>query len=234
MDVVQPTPDRQVIVADADEVFRSALAGYFGEYGFMVTVVADAAEMQAALSQGSVDLLVLDVGFPGEAVFAVCRRLAQEAGPAIILLSSDDDEADRVLCLELGADDYLRKPCSPREMLARAKAVLRRYDGRSLEAAPADGAFELNGRHLSAPNGATLLLTRGEVRMLGIFLENPGRILSRDDILEKARFGTGVSDRSIDVQISRFRRKLNDYSAQDLIQTYRGAGYVLVGKVRLA
>jgi two-component system, OmpR family, response regulator len=233
MDVGQPAPDRQVIVADADEAYRGALSSYFREYGFVVTVAADAAEMQAALAGPSADLLILDVGFPGEPGFAVCRRLAQDGGPAVILLSGEDDEADRVLCLELGADDYLRKPCSPREMLARAKAVLRRYDGRRAEPGTAD-SYRLEGRRLSAPNGASMLLTRGEARMLTIFLENPGRVLSRDDILDKARFGTGVSDRSIDVQISRFRRKLNDYSPQELIQTYRGAGYVLVGKVRLA
>lgn len=234
MHVGQRSVDRRVIVADRDEPYRQGVAEALRDYGYAVVTPADPDGMEQALSVATTDLLILDTGFADEPGFAICRRLARPPGPAIILLSTDDDEADRVLCLELGADDYLVKPCSPREILARAKAVLRRYDGRVDEPAPASTAYVLNGRHLTAPNGATLLLTRGEVRMLNIFLENPERILSRDDILEKGRFETGVSSRSIDVQISRFRRKLNDHGLQEIIHTYRGAGYVLVGKVKVA
>jgi two-component system OmpR family response regulator len=233
MELASSASDRHVVIADEEQPFGEELAACLQDYGFRVTRAADAAALEEALTAPRLDLVVLDSGFPGEPAFTICRRLAHAAGPAIILLSPASDEAERVLCLELGADDYLLKPCSPREMLARVKAVLRRYEGREAGPSQPPAGFTLRGRHLSAPNGATLLLTRGEVRMLTIFLENPDRILSREDILEKGRFPTGVSDRSIDVQISRFRKKLNDNGSQELIHTYRGAGYVLVGKVSL-
>jgi two-component system OmpR family response regulator len=195
--------------------------------------------MDAALGGAPIDLIVLDVMLPGEDGLSICRRLSDEGGPAIIMLSAMGGEIDRVLGLELGADDYLAKPCSPRELLARVRAVMRRQE-EARGGAPRRGktyhflGFSLDAprRQLRAPNGTSILLTAGEFSLLSAFLDHPQRILSRDQLIELARGSEAdVFDRAVDVQISRLRRKLHSFVEQEIIRTYRGAGYLFDAKV---
>ena len=199
----------------------------------------DAATMEQALAADSIDLVILDVMLPGEDGLSICRRLAEAGGPAIVMVSAMGEEVDRVLGLELGADDYLPKPCSPRELLARVRAVMRRRDEARTGALRKGKTYHFLGfsldtlrRQLREPQGATILLTGGEFSLLSAFLEHPQRILSRDQLLEYARGAqTEVFDRAVDVQISRLRRKLHAYVDGEIIKTYRGAGYLFDAKV---
>jgi two-component system OmpR family response regulator len=172
---------------------------------------------------------------PGENGLSICRRVSGAGRPAIVILSAMGGEVDRVLGLELGADDYLPKPCSPRELLARVRAVMRRQDEASHSAPTRTQAYqfldfkvEVHRRKLRAPGGGAIQLTAGEFALLLTFLENPQRILSRDELLEHSRGGEpDVFDRAIDVQISRLRRKLHAYVDGEIIRTLRGVGYML-------
>ena len=229
----------QVLVVDDDEDLRGQISDYLGQHGYRVQQAASATVMDQVLATGAVDLIVLDVMMPGEDGLSVCRRLSAGGGPAIIILSAMGEEIDRILGLELGADDYLPKPCSPRELLARVRAVLRRREDRGPGSAPATRAYSFAGfvldsvrRQLRAPNGVSILLTAGEYSLLSAFLDSPQRILSRDQLIEKARGEEAdVFDRAVDVQISRLRRKLHDCSDHEIIKTYRGAGYMFDAKV---
>ncbi|HEX5378794.1 MAG TPA: response regulator [Phenylobacterium sp.] len=229
----------QVLVVDDDQDLREHIADYLAQHGYGVHGAANAAAMEQVLAAAPIDLIVLDVMMPGEDGLSVCRRLSDAGGPAIIMLSAMGEEIDRILGLELGADDYVAKPCSPRELLARVRAVLRRREDSRAGAAPKGKAYHFLGftldamrRTLRAPNGVSILLTAGEFSLLSAFLENPQRILSRDQLIEKARGGDSeVFDRAVDVQISRLRRKLNDCAPQEIIKTFRGAGYMFDAKV---
>ena len=232
-------PPRQILVVDDDSSLRDHVARYLADHGYLVHTAADAVEMEAVLAAQPIDLMVLDLMLPGEDGLSICRRLAQSGGPAIIMLSAMGEEIDRILGLELGADDYLPKPCSPRELLARVKAVMRRQEEARGDAPKRGKAYYFLGftldmlrRQLRAPNGAAILLTAGEFSLLSAFLEHPQRILSRDQLLDLARGGeTEVFDRAIDVQISRLRRKLHACADDEVIKTYRGAGYLFDAKV---
>lgn len=223
-----------LLIVDDDADLRDSMAAYLSQHGYVVRTVADGVAMDEVLAERSTDLVVLDVMMRGEDGLSICRRLRQNGGPPIVMVSAVGDEIDRVLGLELGADDYLAKPCSPRELLARIRAVLRRGEDRSLALAIRARAFYFQGftldgarRQLRAPNGLTILLTSGEMALLTVFLENPQRVLSRDELIGKARGGQSeVFDRAIDVQISRLRRKLHDCSPKEIIKTHRGAGYL--------
>jgi two-component system OmpR family response regulator len=232
-------PVPQILVVDDDAELRVGIVDYLSQHGYAVREAHDAKSMDAELASGPVDLMVLDVMMPGEDGLSICRRLSDEGGPAIIMLSAMGEEIDRILGLELGADDYLPKPCSPRELLARVRAVLRRREDSRADAAPKGKAYAFLGfvldgvrRTLRAPNGVTILLTAGEFSLLSVFLDNPQRILSRDQLIEKAKGADAdVFDRAVDVQISRLRRKLHDCAPQEIIRTYRGAGYLFDAKV---
>ena len=227
-------PARHVLVVDDDSQLREQVAGYLSEHGFQVHVAADARAMDLVLSSAPIDLVVLDLMLPGEDGLSICRRLTADGGPAIIMVSAMGEEIDRVLGLELGADDYLAKPCSPRELLARVRAVFRRLE-EVRGGAPRKGkAYQFQGfvvdalrRQLKSPSGATILLTSGEFSLLSAFLDHPQRILSRDQLLDIARGNDAdVFDRAVDVQISRLRRKLHACSETEIIKTVRGAGYM--------
>jgi two-component system OmpR family response regulator len=232
-------PPRNVLVVDDDMQLREQMTCYLRDNGYHVDAAGNAAELDDALSAAPVDLIILDVMMPGEDGLSICRRLSAHGGPAIIMVSAMGDEVDRVLGLELGADDYLAKPCSPRELLARVRAVFRRLE-EVREGGPRRGktchflgfALDTRRRQLRAPNGTTILLTAGEFALLNVFLDQPRRILSRDQLLDLAR-GTQseVFDRAIDVQISRLRRKLHACVNEEIIKTVRGAGYLLDAKV---
>ena len=232
-------PAPQILVVDDDVELRGAIAGYLSQHGYEVIQAGDATAMEQALAGAPIDLIVLDLMLPGEDGLSICRRIADGGGPAIIMLSAMGEEIDRVLGLELGADDYLAKPCSPRELLARVRAVLRRRD-EVRTPGPVKGkachflGFTLDEvrRQLRAPNGVSILLTAGEFSLLSVFLDHPQRILSRDELIERARGGEAdVFDRAVDVQISRLRRKLHDCAPDEIIKTYRGAGYLFDAKV---
>ncbi|TAL32281.1 MAG: response regulator [Phenylobacterium sp.] len=227
-------PARHILVVDDDTELRAQIVAYLTEHGFQVHAAADAKAMDMALSAAPIDLVVLDLMLPGEDGLSICRRLSADGGPAIIMVSAMGEEIDRVLGLELGADDYLAKPCSPRELLARVRAVFRRLEEARGGAPKRGKGYQFQGfmvdvlrRQLRAPNGTTILLTSGEFSLLSAFLDHPQRILSRDQLLDIARGNeSDVFDRAVDVQISRLRRKLHACSEGEIIKTVRGAGYM--------
>jgi two-component system, OmpR family, response regulator len=175
---------------------------------------------------------VLDVMLPGEDGLKACRRLTDAGGPPILMMSAMGEPTDRIVGLELGADDYIAKPFVPRELLARAKALLRR---KASPAAGEEAGYSFAGftldvvrRQLRSPEGVSVILTAGEFSLLSAFLEHPRRVLSREQLLEFARgHDAEVYDRAVDVQLSRLRRKLQSGALEDVIKTYRGAGYML-------
>ncbi len=227
-------PARHILVVDDDTELREQIVAYLADHGFQVHAAADAKAMDHALSAAPIDLVVLDLMLPGEDGLSICRRLSADGGPAIIMVSAMGEEIDRVLGLELGADDYLAKPCSPRELLARVRAVFRRLEEARGGAPKRGKGYQFQGfmvdvlrRQLRAPNGTTILLTSGEFSLLSAFLDHPQRILSRDQLLDIARGNEAdVFDRAVDVQISRLRRKLHACSDGEIIKTVRGAGYM--------
>ena len=236
----ESAPSR-ILMVDDDPGIRDVISDFLGQHGFVVEAAGDAAQMEAVLARTSVDLIVLDVMLPGEDGLAICRRMASSNGPAIIMLTAMGEETDRIVGLELGADDYLPKPCNPRELLARVRAVLRRRrEPRTAEAElGADCEFagwrlDLLRRELRSPQGVIVNLSSGEFTLLRAFVERPQRILTRDRLLDLARGpDNDAYDRAIDVQISRLRKKLDDGAGgQELIRTIRNEGYVFTAKVQ--
>ena len=229
----------RILVVDDDQRLRELLVRYLGEQGFEVRAVADPAGMDKQLSRERYDLIVLDLMLPGEDGLAICRRLrAQNADPAIVMLTAKGDDVDRIVGLEMGADDYLPKPFNPRELAARINAVLRRRAPAGPPGGPsADtelhkfGLFEFNlATRMLERGGRPVTLTTGEFSVLKVLVQHPRTPLSRDKLMELARGREyEVFDRSIDVQISRLRRVIEeDASHPRYIQTVWGFGYVFV------
>lgn len=232
-------PATHVLVVDDDEEIRLLLARFLHNHGFIVTAARNGFEMREALDSKTIDLVILDLMLPGEDGLALCRKLRESSQIPVIMLTAMGDETDRIIGLEMGADDYLPKPFNPRELLARAKAVLRRTSATALEGSKGSAVkfagwrLDLVRRELISPDGAVTELTGGEYDLLVAFVEHPQRVLNRDQLLDLARGRTASSfDRSIDVQVSRLRRKLEgDPHRQTVIKTVRGAGYLFVPKV---
>ena len=235
--------NQHILVVDDDPDLARLITDYLAEFDFRVTHAADGQAMQAVLGREAVDLILLDVRLPGVDGITLMRELRETSAVPIILVTSRQDEVDRILGLELGADDYVTKPFSARELLARIRAVLRRALQRAAAAAPSDEPtpalrfagwqLDLRRSRLRSPAGELVQLTHAEVRLLHAFLKAPRRTLSRDQLLDLSR-GTSdeVFDRSIDVQILRLRRKLEaDPSRPALIRTERGVGYFFDAKV---
>jgi DNA-binding response OmpR family regulator len=230
-----------VLAVDDDPSIRALLADYLGEHELRVTTVADSRAMDDVLARETIDLLVLDLRLKlgDEDGLAIARRLREgtQRSLPILMLTGRAEEADRVMGLELGADDYLTKPFSSRELLARIRALLRRVQA---QATVADAMSKVRGyrfagwelnvglRRLKSPDGRNVDLTNGEFSLLAAFLSAPQRALTRDQLLELSRLHNAeVYDRSIDVQILRLRRKIEADPAQPkFIVTQRGAGYV--------
>ena len=241
IDAADPSyPSAQILVVDDDIDLRDQVAAYLNQNGYIAHIAASALEMDTVLAASPVDLVVLDVMLPGENGLSICRRIAEPAGPAIIIMSAMGEEVDRVVGLELGADDYLSKPVSPRELLARVRAVLRRREtapvGQKAGSVYHFSGFQLDitRRQLRAPNSVVVLLTPGEFSLLTAFLEAPGRVLSRDTLVEiVCGEDADVFDRAIDVQLSRLRTKLKTHGGAGLIRTVRGAGYICDAQVSL-
>jgi two-component system OmpR family response regulator len=236
-----PTP-RHVLVVDDDALLRDMIRDYLGDNDIRVTALAGGRDVDNVLSRGGIDLLILDLKLPGEDGIQIARRLREQSELPIIVLTGRREEADRVMALELGADDYLTKPFSPRELLARMRALLRR--SRSRETIPEVLArvrlyrfsgWELNVRlrQLRTPAGTPVPLTNSEFNLLAAFLAAPQRVLARERLLDLSRLHNDeVYDRSIDVQVGRLRRKLESHGGGGgLIRTERGAGYMFTAPV---
>lgn len=226
--VLAPT----LLVVDDDIGIRSLLSQNLSAAGSRVLTAANAAEMNRVLLNEHIDVIILDIMMPGEDGLSACRRLAKNRGPAVILLSALGDEADRISGLDTGADHYLPKPCSAREILAHVRAIVRqreRLSGPARELFFMGYRVDLNSHQLFDGKDVPIDLSVGEFAVLKAFLERPRRVLSRNDLLLAARGQDSESfDRAIDVQVSRLRRKLGDNS---LIHTVRQEGYMFMAKV---
>ena len=231
-ETVQP----HVLVVDDDPDIRELLEDYLTENALRVSVVASGKEMTQVLTNEAIDLVILDLRLAGEDGMAIVRTLRDSSAIPIVMLTGVRDEADRVMGLELGADDYLTKPFSPRELLARIRTVLRRTKGSAVTQARerqvrayrfADFELNLRTRRLKQLDGRVIDLTNGEFNLLAALLGAPQRILTRDQLLEASRvYDNEVYDRSIDVQVARLRRKIEaDPSHPQLVVTERGVGY---------
>lgn len=229
----------RILIVDDDSGIRDVIGDFLARHGYRVAEAQDARSMEAALAREPVDLVVLDVMMPGEDGLSLCRRLSgRPDAPAIVMLSAMGEETDRIVGLELGADDYLPKPCNPRELLARIRAVLRRRgEPRAADAAAATREFagwrlDLVRRELRSPQGVIVNLSSGEFSLLRALVERPQRVLTRDQLLDLARGPeTEAYDRAIDVQISRLRKKLDDGRGTEIIRTIRNEGYMFSPKV---
>ena len=232
------TKTAHILVVDDDPDMRDLVRDYLAEFELRVTAVATGDEMRRVLDEQPVDLVVLDLRLQGEDGMHLARELREHSQVPVIIVSGRQGESERVLGLELGADDYVTKPFSPRELLARIRAVLRRYQiSNELHAArdARNRAYRFEGwelnlrvRRLTAPDGHRVELSNGEFNLLQALCEAPQRVLTREQLLDLTRMhGAEVYDRSIDVQILRLRRKIEvDPSAPRLIVTERGAGYL--------
>ena len=224
-----------ILVVDDDPSIRELLAAYLGQNDLRVTAVADGDAMRALLGKQVIDLVVLDLKLGAESGLELARRLRDQSAIPIVILSGQREEADRVMALELGADDYLTKPFSPRELLARVRAILRRrrLDVRQQRLGGLRGyrfgGWEINlgTRQLVSPKGHQSVLTNGEFSLLVALLGAGGRILNRAQLLERSRVHDDeVYDRAVDILIMRLRRKLGEDSAHPrCIVTMRGVGY---------
>jgi len=233
------------LVVDDDREIRELLKTYLERNGYRAVTAADGHAMWAALDQGRFDLIVLDLMLPDEDGLTLCRNLRAHATYShlpVIMLTARGEETDRIVGLEMGADDYLPKPFNPRELLARIKSVLRRAQGvpvhpRDDETASYlfnDWILDVVSRQLTSPEGVVVALSDGEYRLLSVFLEHPNRVLSRDQLLDLTRGRDAIPfDRSIDVQVGRVRKRLNDTGPEPvIIKTVRGEGYILSAKVQ--
>jgi DNA-binding response OmpR family regulator len=232
-----------ILVVDDDPQIRSLLQDYLAEHGLRVSCAATGQEMSQILRDEAIDLVILDLRLADEDGMAIARSLRERLAIPVVMLTGVRDEADRVMGLELGADDYVTKPFSPRELLARIRSVLRRTQ--NSVAAPATrevrayrfGEFELNlrTRRLKRQDGGAVSLTNGELNLLAALLAAPGRVLTRDQLLEASRVHDNeVYDRAIDIQVLRLRRKIEaDPAHPRYILTERGIGYIFRSAVEV-
>jgi two-component system OmpR family response regulator len=234
------TPDH-VLVVDDDADIRDLLGDYLRKNGYRATAVADGKAMWAAFESAKPDIIVLDVMLPGDDGLTLCRDLRARSQVPVIMLTARGEETDRIVGLELGADDYLPKPFNPRELLARVKSILRRTRTLPENLQPDEAkrlrfvgwTLEIDTRNLLSAAGVVVALSGTEFRLLRIFLAHPNRVLTRDQLIDLmlSRDATPF-DRSIDVQVSRLRHRLDDDAAQPaIIKTVRGQGYVLAAAV---
>ncbi len=230
-----------ILVVDDDREIRDLLGRFLTKHGYRVTAAQDGKEMRRVLADWSIDLVILDLMLPGEDGLSLCRYLRSRSQIPIIMLTMMSEETDRIVGLEMGADDYLPKPFNPRELLARMKAVLRR--AQSAPAVAVNGKrkilrfagwkLDLGLRRLESPTGLVIDLTAGEFDLLVAFAEHPQRVLNRDQLLDLTHGRAEAPfERSIDMQISRLRHKIEtDPKQPELIKTVRGGGYVFAAIV---
>jgi|SRR5579864_604896 len=233
-----------LLIVDDDKEICTLLSQFMTQHGYRISVAHEGRTMMQTLESARIDLVVLDVMLPGESGLNLCRRIRASATIPIVMLTAVGGETDRIVGLEMGADDYLPKPFNPRELLARVRAVLRRAGGaaagsqnrggRTLEFA--GWRLDVTSRRLFSPAGALVPLRTAEFDLLLALAERPQRVLNRDQLLDLSRGRTASSfDRSVDVQISRLRRKLKaEPDGPELIKTVRGGGYVFAATVAAA
>ena len=237
--VMESSP--HILIVDDDRDIRSLLAEYLDANGCQTVTAADGAAMRNVLASARVDLIVLDLTLPGEDGLTLCRNLRAHSSLPVVMLTARGSALDRILGLEMGADDYLPNPFEPRELLARIRSVLRRTQALppNLEAPAAERlgfagwTLDLTARHLVNPQGVVVALSGAEFRLLKVFLEHPNRVLNRDQLLNLTQ-GRDADpfDRSIDLMISRLRQKLGeDARSPRILKTVRNEGYVLAAGV---
>jgi two-component system OmpR family response regulator len=238
------TKQDHILIVDDDAEIRGLIREYLQKHGYRVAAAANGRELRAAVRTARPDLIVLDLMLPGEDGLELCRELRADSDVPIIMLTARGDETDRIVGLEMGADDYLPKPFSPRELLARIKSVLRRaralpenlkqeevssfrFAGWTLDAAT---------RNLTSPEGVVVPLSGTEFRLLRIFLDHPNRVLTRDQLIDlMLSRDASPFDRAIDVQVSRLRHRLSEDAKEPaIIKTVRGQGYVFAAEVAAA
>ena len=238
--MTQASPN--ILVVEDDRETRTLIAKYLRSNSCNVAIAGDGREMVRAMTDRRVDLLILDVMLPGEDGLSLCRKVRAESQTPIIMLTARGEDVDRIMGLEMGADDYLPKPFNPRELLARINAVLRRQAAARIASA-SEGAttlvfagwrIDLRRRELRNPEGARVAMTSAEFDLLQTFCERAGRVLSRDSLLDLTQGrNAGSLDRSIDVLVSRIRRKIEpDPQQATLIKTVRSGGYLFTPTVR--
>ncbi len=233
-----------ILVVDDQQEIRELVQDYLTGEGYRVSTAHDGAGMRRVLSQAPADLVILDLMLPGEDGLTLARSLRSESGIGIIILTGRGETVDRIIGLEMGADDYLPKPFHLRELLARVKSVLRRVQSRTGDdpqparsrARFAGWNLDLSSRELLSPAGQEVRLTTGEFDLLAAFVNHANQVLSRDRLLDLARNReAGPFDRTIDVQVGRLRRKLEDDPQNpSLIKTVRGSGYIFTPAVELS
>jgi two-component system OmpR family response regulator len=241
MTIMSSERSQHLLIVDDDREIRDLVSRFLTRHGYRVTAARDGREMKQALADWSVDLIVLDLMLPGTDGLTLCRELRASSKIPVIMLTAMGEEMDRIVGLEMGADDYLPKPFNPRELLARIKAVLRRIDqplrvpdeARSNLIRFEDWEFDTAARVLRNPDGVAMDLTAGEFELLQTFALHPQRVLNRDQILDMTRGRSAVPfDRSVDVQVGRLRRKIEiDPANPLLIKTVRGGGYIFTPAV---
>lgn len=238
------TPPEHLLVVDDDREIRRLLDQYLSQAGYRVSVAEDGKAMRRVMEHSRVDLLVLDLMLPGEDGLVLCRDVRSRSNLPILMLTARDAEIDRIVGLEMGADDYLPKPFSPRELLARIRSILRRAQSLPPNLVPTEvSAFRFAGwtlevasRNAISPDGVVVPLSGAEFKLLRVLLEHPHRVLSRDQLLELTNGREPiVFDRSVDVLVGRLRKRLRDDGKEAaLIKTVRGEGYVLAAPVEAA
>jgi two-component system OmpR family response regulator len=229
--------DKRILVIDDDQEIRTLLADYLERNGFRVSTLPDGSELVRVLEERAIDLLVLDLMLPGVDGLTLCRDLRSRSRVPVLILSARAEDVDRIVGLEMGADDYLAKPFHPRELLARIRAILSRTD--RVDATPMVSEYRFDGfrldvmrRVLIREDSSRVSLSGSEFELLAIFLARPNRVLSRDMLVELTQGREAPAyDRSIDVRVSRLRQTLGDNREPKLLQTVYGEGYVLAAQV---
>jgi two-component system OmpR family response regulator len=233
-----------ILVVDDQKEICEVVQQYLSSEGYRISVAHDGAGMRRVMAQGPVDLVILDLMLPGEDGLTLARQLREDSTVGIIILTGRGETVDRIIGLEMGADDYLPKPFHLRELLARVKSVLRRASVRAQKEPPATVRakarfagwnLDLSTRELVSPGGSEVRLTTGEFDLLAAFVNNANQVLSRDRLLDLARNReAGPFDRTIDVQVGRLRRKLEtDPDKPTMIKTVRGTGYIFTPTVEV-
>lgn len=236
-----PAMNDRILIVDDDPEIRRLLADYLTKHGFTAHAARDGREMAQLLDRHAIDLVVLDLNLPGADGLALCRDLRVHSDLPVLMLTARGEEADRIVGIEMGADDYVVKPFSPRELLARIRTILRRTRALPPNLRPeaqrclvfAGWCLDTATRALTAPDGVLVPLSGGEYRLLRILLDHPNRVLNRDQLTELIHGRPAEPyDRAIDVQVSRLRQRLRDDSREpQLVRTVRGEGYVLAAEV---
>ena len=231
-----------ILVVDDEPAIGDLIRNYLSRHGFRVSVVVDGAGLKRAMAESKPDLVLLDLGLPGEDGLTLTRQIRAQSNVGVIIVTGSGESVDRIVSLELGADDFVSKPFDLRELLARIRSVLRRTATVPQETASSTGheirfagwRLELQSRRLFSASGTEVALTTGEFELLSLFAENPNKVMSRDQLLHATRNrDAGPYDRAIDMQITRLRRKIErDADHPVLIKSVRGAGYIFTPSVQ--